>query len=171
MNANFAASLAAVLESEGGYVNHPLDKGGATNRGITQTTYDDWRHSCSLPDADVRTISDEECAAIYRQRYWNGVHADELPSGVDYATFDLAVNSGVNRACRFLQRAVGAVEDGIIGPKTLAAVKALPPLTVVNTLCDERLAYLRSLPNYGTFGKGWTNRVADVRATASGMAS
>jgi len=85
---------------------------------------------------------------------------------VDYAVFDLAVNSGPSRGARFLQRVVGATEDGRIGPATLAAVRKADPTAVVGKLCDVRLAWLKTLKTWPTFGKGWERRVIEVRHDA-----
>lgn len=170
MRANFDKALAAVLVHEGGYVNHPRDPGGATNKGVTQAVYDDWRDDKELSRASVKDITPAEVMAIYKLLYWDRVKGDELPAGVDYCVFDFAVNSGVNRAARYLQEAVGVVQDGQIGPRTLSAVKAASPTRLVDRICDARLAFLKRLPIFDSFGKGWTRRVEDVRAKAKGMA-
>lgn len=171
MKGNFARSLAAVLEHEGGYVNHPADPGGATNLGVTQAVYDDFRRARGLDTRSVRYIGGNEVSTIYRTQYWDAVRAGELPSGVDYCVFDFAVNSGVGRAAKFLQRAVGVTDDGKIGPQTLAAVNARPAKQVIAAVCDARLAYLKSLTRlFRTFGKGWTRRVEGVRKLAESMA-
>jgi lysozyme family protein len=181
---NFSLSIALVLRSEGGYVNNATDKGGPTNRGITQATYDRWRSLHGLPLQPVARISGVEVEAIYHAFYWQPVHGDDLPAGVDYATFDFAVNSGdtiaekdlqhdinINRAIRFMQRGAAVVEDGVIGPVTLAALQGIPPAQVIDTLCDERVAYLKTLSRFPIFGKGWLNRVESVRAQAKAMAA
>lgn len=167
----FDRALAAVLLHEGGYVNHPKDPGGATNKGVTQAVYDDWRARQGQPKRSVREIEQGEVGAIYRRDYWDRVKADDLPAGVDYAVFDYAVNSGVNRASRFLQAVVSVEQDGAIGPGTLAAVKDMPPAAVIETLCAKRLAFLKGLPTWPTFGKGWGARVAGVRKLALEMAA
>lgn len=169
MRQNYDKALSAVLVHEGGYVNHPRDPGGATNRGVTQTVYDDWRVTHGLPERSVKAITDAEVMAVYRQNYWNRVKGDELPSGVDYAVFDFAVNSGISRAIRYLQTAAGVESDGVIGPMTLEAVRAMSAPGLIDRLCDERLAFLKRLPIFDTFGKGWTRRVEDVRAKAKAM--
>lgn len=94
MRANFDASLAAVLQHEGGWSNDPHDPGGATNRGVTQGTYDLWRVDHQLPKRSVKHITPAEVMAVYKKRYWDAVRGDEMPSGVDYCLFDFAVNSG-----------------------------------------------------------------------------
>jgi lysozyme family protein len=170
MKQNYDVSLAAVLRSEGGFVNDPRDPGGATNKGITQAVYDGWRRKHNLPTQTVRDIDASEVAGIYRAQYWDAIRGDDLPAGVDYAAFDLAVNSGVNRPARFLQAAAGVVQDGVIGPATLAAVSR-DPKHIITALMDKRLAFLRSLNTFDHFGKGWTARCAEVRAKALGMAA
>lgn len=166
----FARALPLILVHEGGYVNHPKDPGGATNKGVTQATYDGWRARKGLPSQSVRSITDDEIAAIYRRDYWDKVKGDDLPAGVAYAVFDFAVNSGVDRASRYLQKVIGAAQDGEIGPATVAAAKARSQATIIDMLCDERMAYLRSLKTFSTFGKGWTRRVAEVREKAKELA-
>jgi lysozyme family protein len=168
---NFAQSLSEMLKHEGGYVCNPHDPGGATCQGVTQTVYDDWRSHRHLPAQPVKLIEHGEVETIYRDLYWIPIHGDELPAGVDYATFDFAFNSGVKRAIRFLQRCAIAVEDGEFGPATLAAVRSMPPVRLIERLCDERLAFLKALNSWKYFGKGWAARVGDVRAVAKAMAS
>ena len=169
MKANYAKSLAQVLKEEGGYINDPQDPGGATNFGVTHTVYDDYRVNHGLPTQSVRAISQAEVSDIYKSQYWNRIDGDSLPAGVDYATFDFAVNSGVSRASRFLQAAVGSAPDGVIGPVTVGKVG--DPKLCIDNLCDKRQAFLQSLPTFNHFGKGWTARVSDVRAFAKGMVS
>ena len=116
--------LRFVLRWEGGYVNHPSDPGGATNKGVTQRTFDSWRLRAGKPRADVRTITDEEVHAIYAVDYWLAAKCDTLPAPLDLVVFDTAVNMGVGRAVRFLQHAVGERDDGEFGPLTREAVLA-----------------------------------------------
>jgi lysozyme family protein len=116
--------------------------------------------------ADLRKISDEQIATVYRKFYWDAVAGAELPDGIDYAVFDFAVNSGPGRAAKYLQAVVGATEDGRIGPATLGAVKARPAGVVIDGLCDARLAFLKRLSTWPTFRRGWSDRVGSVRAEA-----
>jgi lysozyme family protein len=170
MRENFAPSLAAVLIHEGGFVVNPHDPGGATCKGVTQAVYDDWRVTNGFPPRTVRDIEDSEVEELYRKRYWNPVHGDDLPAGVDYATFDFAVNSGTNRAARMLQRALRIAEDGQIGPVTIGAARAIPASELVDTLCDLRICFLQQLAAFKFFGRGWTRRVAEVRERGKEMA-
>lgn len=162
----FAVCLDRVLDHEGGYADHPSDPGGRTMQGVTQATYDGWRRKRSLPARHVRLIERHELEAIYRTGYWARVRADELPIGIDYAVFDAAVNSGPARAIRWLQQAVGVPADGIIGPQTMGAVKARPPLHIIESMCGIRMQFLRGLSHWPTFGKGWSRRVNEVEAAA-----
>jgi lysozyme family protein len=165
VDSNFQRALSRVLKHEGGYVDHPKDPGGATNRGVTIATFRRYVKRDGTK-ADLRAITAEQVATVYYKHYWAAVDANELPAGVDYAVFDLAVNSGPSRAARFLQRVVGATEDGRIGPATLAAVRNADPTELIAKLCVARLAWLRTLKTWPTFGKGWERRVTDVRHDA-----
>lgn len=166
----FAACLAEVLPHEGGYSDHPSDPGGATNLGITHATLAAWRGK-PVTKQDVRNLSKAEASAIYRARYWDAVQGDLLPPGLDLAVFDYAVNSGPGRAARSLQAVLGVTQDGAIGPATLAAVRRSPgAATIIMDLCDTRMLFLRSLPTFGTFGKGWTKRVTSIEEAALKMA-
>ena len=92
MKENYAQALKQVLKYEGGYVDHPKDPGGPTNKGVTQAVYDSWRKSQNFSTQSVRAIADSEVAAIYKNLYWDRVSGDNLPDGVDFAVFDYAVN-------------------------------------------------------------------------------
>jgi len=151
-------------------VNHPDAPGGATNKGITQATYDGWMRLQGRGRRSVRDITDAEVASIYRQQYWDVIKGDDLPSGVAYAVFDAAVNSGPARGAKWLQAAVGASQDGVIGGQTLAAAAKADPHKTVDRMCDARMAFLRRLKHWSTFGKGWTRRVANVRDLAHAWA-
>lgn len=169
MNRNFQRALALVLRHEGGFVNHPKDPGGATNKGITIGTYRRYINAKGTV-ADLKAITDEQVATVYKKHYWDKVRGDDLPSGVDYAVFDFAVNSGPARAAKYLQSVVGVKQDGIIGRETIAAATWSDPGATINALCDKRMAFLRGLSTWSAFGKGWTNRVANVRHHALDMA-
>lgn len=167
----FALALAKVLLSEGAYSNDPVDPGGATNHGIIQTEYDRYRKSQGLPTQTVKLISDAEVQSIYRTSYWGASKCDQLPAGVSYVVFDGSVNSGVSQSAKWLQRAVGAADDGQIGPKTIAAVNAFGDAdALIDAICDQRLKFLQSLKTWPHFGKGWGARVASVRAQGKAWA-
>jgi lysozyme family protein len=167
---NFEQSLVYVINSEGGYSNSPADPGGCTNLGVTQKTWENWVGH-PVTEADMRALGPEDVTALYKVRYWKAVRGDELPRGVDYAVFDIAVNSGPQRAIKILQRVAKTDVDGVIGPKTLAAVVECDPKELILSICRARMMYLINIPEYATFGKGWTRRVNDVQTRALAMAS
>lgn len=168
---SFDEALKRVLVHEGGFSDHPADPGGATMKGVTQRVYDGWRKRNGKPTRSVRHITEAELKAIYRQQYWDVIRGDDLPAGLDYCTFDAAVNSGTAQAAKWLQRALGVTADGQIGEATLAVARTAKAAPVINSACDKRLAMLRSLRTWPTFGTGWSRRVADVRKIALDMAS
>lgn len=157
--------LPHVFAEEGGFVDHPKDPGGATNMGITIGTLSGYLGRKATV-ADVKNLSRVTAAKIYRVNYWDKIHGEELPAGVDYAVLDFAVNSGPARAAKFLQKIVGVNADGIIGVQTIRAVNAMDPIKIINALCDNRLAWLKGLKAWPNFGKGWGARVARVRKKA-----
>lgn len=170
MKANFARCLAVTLKYEGGYVNHPKDPGGATNKGVTQAVYNKYRRRKGETERSVKLITNVELEDIYRAQYWAAVGGDELDAGLDLAVFDYGVNSGPSKAVKDLQRILGVAVDGQVGVNTLAALDAHTPAELIAKLCDNRLKFYRSLRTWGTFGRGWTNRVEGVRRNALAMA-
>lgn len=170
MDRNFARALPLVLMHEGGFVHHPTDPGGATNKGVTLTTFRAYVKPGGTV-ADLKAITDEQVATVYYRHYWAAVNAAALPSGIDYAVFDFAVNSGPARAAKYLQAILGVEQDGRVGPKTIVAAKAKDARAVIDGLCDARLAFLKRITSGGnllwnTFGKGWDRRVSAVRRDA-----
>lgn len=170
MRESFDAALSLVLKHEGGYVDHPKDPGGATNKGITLAAYKSWLGR-PVTKQELRAIPDSTVAAIYRSRYWNAVKGDDLPAGVDYAVFDFGVNSGPARAVKMLQGIVGTTQDGKVGPKTLEAINRHGATKAISDLCRARLAWLKTLSTWSTFGRGWERRVVAVEKDALAMRS
>lgn len=168
---SFDAALARVLVHEGGWSDHPKDPGGATMKGVTQRVYDGWRVRRGLTRRCVRSIEPGELRAIYRTQYWDAVRADELPPGLDYCVFDAAANSGPAQAARWLQRALGVAADGQIGEASLAALDGQPVPGLIDGVCERRLAMLRGLRTWPSFGKGWRRRVEEVRIAAHAVAA
>lgn len=167
MKSNFDKCLAEVLRHEGGFVDHPRDPGGATNKGITIGTFRQYRPRATV--ADLKAISDADVAMIYRKGYWDAVRGDDLPSGLDLVAFDAAVNSGPRRGAQWLQRALGVADDGKIGPVTIAVAQASEPMSIISRALDIRLAFLKSLSHWDDFGRGWSARVVSVRKVALQM--
>ena len=170
MKDNFEQCLALVLKSEGGFVNNVKDPGGMTNLGVTKAVWENWVGH-PVTEADMRALGPKDVAPLYKANYWDKISGDSLPLGVDYASFDMAVNSGVSRAAKTLQQVLGVGADGKIGQATINACEAANAREVATGVCEARLAFLQSLSTYDTFGKGWSNRVASVEKAAFDMAS
>ena len=167
--ANYEASLARVLRHEGGYTHHPSDPGGPTNFGITIHDYRRYIKA-NATAADVRAMTLADAAKIYRARYWHALRCDELPAGLDYAVFDYGVNSGTGRAARVMQRLLGVGSGTAMTDAVIAGMRHASPPALIGRLCDERLAFLKSLRTWPVFGAGWGRRVAEVRRDALAMA-
>jgi lysozyme family protein len=155
---NFNNALELILKHEGGYVNHPEDPGGETKYGISKQAY---------PNEDISGLTLERAAQLYRRDYWDRLNADDLPFPVGLFSFDTAVNLGTSFASKSLQRAVNALSDGVIGPKTIQAVwRAFKedPNQVLDEIARERIEYYSRLTTFTTFGKGWVRRVNETIA-------
>lgn len=169
----FQPSLSLTLAHEGGFVNHPKDPGGATNKGVTQAVYNAYRRNKGLEERSVRHITSAEVTDIYKKQYWLVAGCNLLPAGLDYAVFDYAVNSGPGRAIKDLQRTINSVGnqlgittqvavDSDFGQATLDAAKAcmnIDECVFIESYCNRRMDFFRSLKTFKTFGKGWTRRV------------
>jgi len=166
-SAAFEASLPFVLRWEGGFVDHPNDPGGRTNKGVTQKVYDAWRRRQGLPVRDVKRLEDAELQRIYEAGYWLPPRCDRLARQLDLVHFDTAVNMGSGRAVRFLQKAAGCGVDGDFGSGTEKAVLACDLGDLIASYCATREAYYRELvrrnASLGVFLKGWLNRLNALR--------
>ena len=149
---NFDVAFEKLIGHEGGYVNDARDPGGETKFGISKRAY---------PDEDIAGITLEYAKHIYRRDYWDAVQAEYLPDAVRFDLFDAAVNSGVRQAVKWLQLAAKAEPDGIVGPKTLLAVRMADPQLLAKRFNGARLRFMTSLPTWQHFGKGWARRIAD----------
>ncbi|MEM7619819.1 MAG: glycoside hydrolase family 108 protein [Pseudomonadota bacterium] len=166
MQDNFTKALNHILVYEGGYVDHPLDPGGATNLGITRKVLSRFRGR-KVSKSEVRLLTHQEAAQIYQKHYWMTCHCDKLPSGLDLAVFDCAVNQGVSRAKKFLQKAVRVKVDGAIGPITLAAVRKANSKKLLTEFMARRMSHYGSLKRlFQTFGLGWSRRLMAAHSHA-----
>ena len=168
MNENWEKSFQMVLKHEGGYVNNPKDPGGMTNLGVTKKVWEEFVGH-EVDETAMRALTPELVKPLYKKNYWDKIKGDQLPIGVDYASYDLAVNSGTGRAAKYLQRIAGVPDDGVIGPKSMEAIQSCDPEQTVDAICDMRLEFLKKLPTWETFGKGWGRRVEEVKAKALEM--
>ncbi|WP_434278976.1 glycoside hydrolase family 108 protein [Acinetobacter sp. CE-15] len=161
---NFEKAFARLIGHEGGYSTDRNDPGNwtggkvgkgvlkGTKYGIAANTY---------PNLDIKNLTLEQAKAIYKKDWWDKLGAEQLHPAIVYQLWDFAVNAGKSRAVKELQQVAGVIDDGILGAKTIAAVKALSVTDVLILLTAERLRFYTSLTTWGTYGKGWTNRVAD----------
>ena len=165
---NYVTCLEMILHHEGGYVNHPKDPGGETNLGVTKRVYEDFGGT-----KDMKDLVREDVEPIYKKNYWDRLKGDSLPTGLDLCVFDFGVNAGTGRSAKYLQRMIGTVADGGIGPNTL---KCLDEYIEENGLEDTirnfqsaRQKYYESLSTFETFGRGWTRRVDETTEAALDM--
>lgn len=158
-------ALEIILRWEGGFSNNPKDPGGATNLGITLRTLTEWRGRSATVD-DVRALTTADVAPIYRARYWDECRCAEMPDGLDLIVFDCAVNQGPARAKRLLQRSLGVVEDGILGPMTMAAIGRTEVAALIDELVARRAVHYASLQT--DFHLGWFRRLTGIHRRAIG---
>lgn len=169
MKENWDKCFSLVLENEGGFVNNPKDPGGMTNLGVTKQVWESWVDR-DVTESEMRSLTPNIVKPLYKKNYWDKIRGDQLPLGVDYAAYDFAVNSGIGKSSRILQQIAAVPADGIIGPQSIAAILACNPDEMIDTICDTRLQFLKNLPTWATFGRGWQSRVDSVKATALQMA-
>ena len=150
---NFDIAVQIVLMHEGGEIDHPDDPGGHTKFGISKR---------SFPNEDIANLTLQRAKDIYRKYYWDMCECDSLTPWARLMVFDCAVNQGLSRAIIYLQRTLSVKNDGIIGPKTLAAIKVLTKDEFLEAYSKLRLNAYTSNPRWGVFGKGWVRRLFDV---------
>ena len=155
----FARAFSRLMENEGGYSDGQGDPGGETKFGISKRSY---------PTIDIAKLTREDAQAIYLRDFWVRGRMEDYDPAIGFQLFDIAVNSGIETAVRMLQRAAGVVDDGHVGPITLAAVTAKTRATMLMLILAERLDFWRKLSNWPVAGKGWAGRAAaDLRCAAS----
>ena len=150
----FSEAVDFILAHEGGLVDDADDPGGLTNYGISQRAY---------PDVKIKDLTIEGAKYIYKRDYWDKCKADLLPPQLKYMHFDTAVNMGINRAAKLLQKSVKATPDGAIGPNTLKAVR--DRASVRNYAVQRIYYYIKIIVNRPTsvkYARGWVGRVIDV---------
>lgn len=180
------ALLRDILRREGGYVDHPNDRGGATNWGVSLRYAKgvglDLDGDGDTDKDDIRLVTPEVALALYREDFYEGPRIDRLPEAIQPVMVDWAVNSGPPRAIMGLQEVLTmagfpCTADGVIGPQTRrqaeAADRAMGPY-LVNALVDMREHFYRSIvarnPSQRVFLNGWLNRAREFRVPVSGAA-
>lgn len=151
MSELFDQLIERVLSHEGGYVNDARDPGGETQWGIAKRSY---------PEVDIRALTRLLAIEIYRKDFWDRIQGDQLPKPIAFQVLDATVNHGAGNSIRWLQRAVGAAEDGRLGPVTLARIAKADSDDLVLMFNAIRLRFYTKLSTFDRFGRGWTNRIA-----------
>lgn len=154
---NFDAAFDLLLKHEGGYSDHAADPGGKTRFGVTEAVAREVGYK-----GDMRELPLDLAKRIYKDRYWDAIKAEQLPPALRYPLFDAAVNSGPGQAVKWLQRALGVKDDGVIGPQTLAAANAGNPDALRMRMLSQRLKFMTGLSNWSSFSRGWANRIASL---------
>lgn len=169
---NFPACLGVTLVYEGGFTKDSRDPGNWTGGKVGVGKLKGTKFgisAASYPDLDIERLTAGSVQPIYEERYWKPICGDDLPFGIDLATFDFGVNSGPARAARTLQSVLKVTADGRIGPQTLKAVILADAKQTIQALCARRLSFLSGLATWATFKRGWSRRVADIEAKAVAM--
>ena len=148
---NFDAAFDRVMGHEGGYSLDENDPGGETNWGISRRSYS---------NVDIKSLTREQAKAIYKRDFWTRINADRLPDGVAFQSFDFAVNSGIETAVRYLQRALGVADDGHWGPVSQAVADGTSETDMILRLNSERLMFMTKLKNWPHAGRAWARRIA-----------
>jgi lysozyme family protein len=149
---NFDNAFADLMDVEKGFWDDPV--GGPTMYGVTERVARAWGYK-----GDMRNLPLPTARSIAKSEYWDRYKCDQFPYAIAYQVFDAAYNGG--KPVRWLQQAVGAAVDGIIGPATLALVRGADPAKVILSFNASRLLYLTSLKNWPSNSKGWARRIAE----------
>jgi lysozyme family protein len=170
MKSTYEQAITQVFKDEGEYTNESTDPGGPTNWGITiHDARQYWKSDATAED--VRDMPKSVAEDIYEKHYAIPIHYDDLPAGVDYAVFDYGINSGIHKSVITLQSLVGVTQDGVVGPNTLTATASHNSIDLIHRIYDERIAFLKTLHTWETYGHGWTNRCNNGRNLAIALAS
>ena len=149
---NFAVAFDLLIGHEGVYSDNPHDPGGETKYGISKRSY---------PAVDIKSLTLADAKALYFRDFWTRAQCDKLPPILAFAVFDAAVNSGIGQAIRWLQRAVGVADDGVIGPLTLAAIQRQNDDSAICARFNgQRLDFMTRLSTWEVFSRGWARRIA-----------
>lgn len=152
---NFDEAFDLLIGHEGGYSFNAADPGGETMWGITARVA-----RANGYNGAMRALPRDTAKVIAKKAYWDAVQADKLPDVLRFDVFDGAYNSGVAQSIKWLQRSVGAADDGVLGPKTLSAAQSADPTLTAKRYNGNRLQFMTDLATWGSFGRGWARRIA-----------
>ena len=151
MSVKFLTIINRVLGHEGGYVNDRNDPGGETNWGISKRSY---------PNVRIKELTRNQAISIYYRDFWLRSGCEQFEDGVGYQLLDSAINSGISQSIRFLQRAAGVADDGMLGPVSKNAITSMKEANLIMLFNAERLEFMTKLKNWTNHGKGWVRRIA-----------
>ncbi len=154
-----------IIRREGGFVDDPDDRGGATKYGITQETLSEHLGRPASRD-DVFNLSEMTAALIYEERYIKAPHFDRIENEpLRGLVVDCGVNHGPSRAAKWLQQAVKVTADGAVGPNTLTALNRADAGEVYLYVLAKRIRFYGSIisndHSQAKFAAGWLNRAAE----------
>ena len=152
MTTDFDKAFKVIVGQEGGYVNDPDDPGGETKYGISKRAY---------PNLDIKALDLEDAKHVYHADYWNKCRCSDIPWPLNLYLFDAAVNQGVDAARRMMQYALGVKQDGVLGPKTLAACQTATQWHRAKFLARRAIRYTNTR-NFDRYGAGWLVRLFTV---------
>ena len=156
MENSFDRCIDFVIKWESSCTNDHNDRGGETCFGISKRAY---------PDLEIKSLTLEQAKNIYKNDYWIKCRCDDLPEFMRLSVFDCAVNMGISRAIKLLQKSIGVESDSVVGPKTIAACSAIDENAFVCRYNINRILHYVKLDGFDRFGKGWVNRVIDIMIT------
>ena len=168
--ANSSKLVPFILQWEGGFVNDPLDIGGATNKGITIGTFTEYKRRKGLKAPtvqDLKNISNEDWHEVFKGLYWDRWKADEIKSqAVANILVDWVWASG-SHGIKRPQRLLGVTADGVVGSKTIAALNAKDPAELFKMIKADRIKFIDEIcekrPANNRFKKGWLNRINAIK--------
>jgi lysozyme family protein len=151
---NFDQAFDALIDIEKGYSDNPADPGGATMYGITERVARARGYA-----GDMRELPLSFAKAVAKADYWDAFKCDQFDPAIGFAVFDCAYNGG--HPAQWLQEAAGVTVDGIIGAKTIAALRAADPMKIVMRFTAYRLKYMKDRKIWPSFSRGWADRIAN----------
>lgn len=167
---NFDKVFDRVIGHEGGYSDNPKDDGNWTGGKVGEGELKGTKYGLAAntyQTLDIKNVTETQARAIYYEDWWQALSMDRFSSAMQFQMFDAAFNHGMRNASKIYQRAVGAKDDGIIGPKTLKAASEITENDRLLRFLSYRLKFYTSLRTFDDFGRGWSNRIADNLLYAS----
>lgn len=176
MNKNWDKSFELVIAHEGGFTADERDRGnqlpdgrkGSTMLGVTQANWERYIGRQVTHD-EMKKLTKADVKPFYKQGYWDAMSCDRLPSGVDYACYDYAVNAGVFACRKMIQYALAVGVDGVWGQQTWGAIEKTDPATLIKNFAQVKRSWYRGLKQFPIYGKGWIRRVDESEKSALGM--